>query len=54
MRCLLALVLAAAACGGSDPRVSLAGTWPTHVDDDYDDPYAAYIDDDEDADASRR
>ena len=30
-----------------------AGKEP-EVDDDYDDPYAAYIDDDEDADVSRR
>jgi hypothetical protein len=37
MRCLLALVLAAAACGGSAVRVDLGGAWPANVEDDYDD-----------------
>ena len=37
MRCLLALVLAAAACGGAAPHVDLRGTWPQQVSDDYDD-----------------
>jgi hypothetical protein len=38
---------------GSGTVTAAPGKEP-EVDDDYDDPYAAYIDDDEDADASRR
>jgi hypothetical protein len=37
VRCLLALVLAAAACGTATQHTDLTGRWPNHLDDDYDD-----------------